>query len=162
MRTTLLAGRFLYLVFLVFFAMECEHEQRNELTSFAESRSQRQLAPRLAIKPELIQLAQSDMTSDEPITKAIVLTNRGDDILSLLDLESSCNCTQAELSRDRLKPGESAELRLTIHPDRNRAGEASVQLTCNDPLTPASYREGFLGRLSPPPDYPKPVGIRTT
>jgi len=48
------------------------------------------------------------------VTHAFIISNVGDEPLSILDLRTSCACTTTALSKSNLAPGESVELEVTV------------------------------------------------
>jgi hypothetical protein len=63
--------------------------------------------------------------------------NSGDEILMLSDVRSSCGCTAAILSQDRLEPGAVGELRVIFDSDGFKGSiHKSISLNTNDPEHP--------------------------
>lgn len=48
------------------------------------------------------------------VTHAFIISNIGDEQLSILDVRTSCGCTATALSKLELAPGESVELEVTV------------------------------------------------
>ena len=61
----------------------------------------------------------------------------GDATLIINDVQTSCGCTAALLSNDKLKPGESGDVRIELD-TKGMKGKKSrtISLTSNDPLNP--------------------------
>lgn len=51
---------------------------------------------------------------DNPLKGTIVLKNTGNETLEIFRVKPTCGCTTAPLSKNLLKPGESAELDVTL------------------------------------------------
>lgn len=64
------------------------------------------------------------------------LSNSGGSDLTIKSITKSCSCLNAELSRDRIPPGQAATLELTIHPRQPEQRGASLQIATDDPLSP--------------------------
>lgn len=48
------------------------------------------------------------------VTHGFIISNLGDEPLSILDVRTSCGCTTTALSKSDLAPGESVELEVTV------------------------------------------------
>jgi len=48
------------------------------------------------------------------VTHHFIISNIGDELLSILDVRTSCGCTTTALSKSDLAPGESVELEVTV------------------------------------------------
>ncbi len=48
------------------------------------------------------------------VTHGFIISNVGDEPLSILDVRTSCGCTTTALSKSELAPGESVELEATV------------------------------------------------
>lgn len=51
---------------------------------------------------------------DNPLKTKITIKNSGDETLEILRVKPTCGCTTAPLSKSKLKPGETAELDVTM------------------------------------------------
>jgi hypothetical protein len=67
----------------------------------------------------------------------ITFSNKGNDLLEIRDVKSSCGCTAAMLSSKKLQPGESGTIRIELD-TANRLGKLTrtVTLITNDPSEP--------------------------
>ena len=65
-------------------------------------------------------------------------TNKGDEILKISDIKTSCGCTAALVSSDNLKPGEEGTLKVELN-TKHRSGKMSrtVTIKSNDPKEPS-------------------------
>jgi hypothetical protein len=66
------------------------------------------------------------------------IKNIGDDTLIIVKVRTTCGCTTAPLSKQRLAPGEIAEMEVIFDPRRIKVGESSKRLhvISNDPVNP--------------------------
>jgi rhodanese-related sulfurtransferase len=76
--------------------------------------------------------------SGSRVNHSFVLTNTGDEILSITNVRTSCGCTTAALDKHDLAPGESVDLAATV----NTTGfhgtvTRTLTVTTNDPVSPA-------------------------
>ena len=64
-------------------------------------------------------------------------TNRGDEVLEITDVESSCYCTTGFLSDTRIPPGGTGKLKVAFKaPPRSEVVHEVVKLTTNQPQIP--------------------------
>lgn len=77
------------------------------------------------------------------------LQNAGDEPLLIRDIKTSCGCTQAEISRREIPPGETATLDASLQ-SRNRQGKEQIRISVysNDPSQPV-FEFGMAGFLIP-------------
>jgi hypothetical protein len=66
------------------------------------------------------------------------IKNIGDDTLIIVKVRTTCGCTTAPLSKQRLAPGETAEMEVIFDPRRIKVGESSkrLQVISNDSVNP--------------------------
>jgi hypothetical protein len=64
--------------------------------------------------------------------------NIGEDTLIIVRVRPGCACTMVPLTKDRLAPGETADLEVVFDSEKIRQGKTtkSVQITSNDPTKP--------------------------
>ena len=78
-----------------------------------------------------------EVRAGEVVEHSFQLTNDGKDILHVLQLRPSCNCTSASVATNTLKPGESTPIVVQFEMMPNvYVTTTSVVLTTNDPRTP--------------------------
>ncbi len=80
-----------------------------------------------------------EVTQGESTTHTFRFQNAGDEVLEISRLRSSCGCTAALLSAQRLAPGELGELKVTF----NSAGfrgmvQKLITFDTNDPDHPSA------------------------
>ena len=65
-------------------------------------------------------------------------TNKGEGVLKISDIKTSCGCTAALVSSDKLNPGEEGTLKVELN-TKHRTGKMSrtVTINSNDPKEPA-------------------------
>jgi uncharacterized cupredoxin-like copper-binding protein len=66
------------------------------------------------------------------------IKNIGDDTLIIVKVRTTCGCTTAPLSKERLAPGETAEMEVVFDPRKIKVGESNKRLhvISNDPVNP--------------------------
>jgi rhodanese-related sulfurtransferase len=79
------------------------------------------------------------LQSNSLVSHTFVLTNAGDETLTITDVFTSCGCTTAALAKRDLAPQESVDLTATV----NTAGfrgtvTRTVSVTSNDPVNPVA------------------------
>ncbi len=72
------------------------------------------------------------------VSHTFQVKNIGQDTLIIVRARPGCACTMAPLTKDRLAPGETAELEVIFDSEKVRKGKTtkSVQITSNDPTKP--------------------------
>jgi rhodanese-related sulfurtransferase len=76
--------------------------------------------------------------SGSRVNHSFILTNAGDEILSITNVRTSCGCTTAALDKRDLAPSESVDLAATV----NTTGfhgtvTRTITVTTNDPVSPS-------------------------
>ena len=93
-------------------------------------------APELHVVDEVFDFGVA--VEGETVSFAFLLENRGDEVLIIESIGSSCGCTTPVLSEDEIEPGKTVRLGGSF--DTSGYGGAtaskSVYLTCNDPNRP--------------------------
>lgn len=89
-------------------------------------------SPRIQFTRTHVDLAKTPVSKRK--TATFPFLNRGDAILKVSELRSSCSCADAKITADRLEPGAGAEIQFSIQPDSVDEGSAAVTVVCNDPL----------------------------
>jgi hypothetical protein len=66
------------------------------------------------------------------------IKNIGEDTLIIVKVRTTCGCTTAPLSKERLAPGETADMEVVFDPRRIKVGETSkrLQVISNDSADP--------------------------
>lgn len=91
---------------------------------------------------------------DAQVTSSYTLHNTGRAPLDVSVAWTSCGCTSAKLDKNRLNPGESAHLTVTMHADNERL--VRVTLSTSDPAQPHAVlalqsKQTFAPFQVPPP-----------
>jgi uncharacterized cupredoxin-like copper-binding protein len=65
------------------------------------------------------------------------VVNKGNSVLTIKDIKTSCGCTAALLSQEKLEPGQEGTLKVELD-TKNRKGKMSrtITITSNDPKEP--------------------------
>jgi uncharacterized membrane protein len=74
--------------------------------------------------------------SEGPLKATIKIKNTGDKELIIQNVKPSCGCTTAPLDKDRLKPGETANLDVTLKVSSGGKTSKSIRIASNDPAVP--------------------------
>ena len=89
-------------------------------------------APKLSITETTIDFGK--IKQGEKAKATYTLTNEGNTDLNIRMTKSTCSCVTAKVSKDTIKPGDSAELVLTFDSDARRGNQQkSVSIFTNDP-----------------------------
>lgn len=71
------------------------------------------------------------------VTHSFKLQNKGDGLLKIIGVRTSCGCTVAELPKKELKPGESVDVTVTFDTKGRKGRQLQmVSITTNDPSKP--------------------------
>jgi len=90
--------------------------------------------PKIEITPESWDFGK--VTEPKIQTHNFAVKNLGNDTLIIKGISTSCGCTKAKISKDKLVPGETAELKITFKPDLTSAPgklKRSIYIESNDP-----------------------------
>lgn len=74
--------------------------------------------------------------SEGPLKATIKIKNSGDKELIVQNVKPSCGCTTAPLDKDRLKPGETANVDVTLKISNGGKISKSIRIASNDPAVP--------------------------
>ena len=87
------------------------------------------------------------------VTHAFIISNLGDEPLSILDIRTSCICTTTALSKSDLAPGESVELEATVDLT-NFSGHVNqtISVSSND-LANRRLKLRITGEVTPAQPY---------
>ena len=88
------------------------------------------------LKVEQVIEEKSVLTGKE-IKGKLVLKNKGDELLKILGVSSTCGCTALKLKERRIKPGNVVDLNFLVD-TRGKLGmvEKTITIHSNDPETP--------------------------
>ncbi|HCY75099.1 MAG TPA: hypothetical protein DHV28_04205 [Ignavibacteriales bacterium] len=92
--------------------------------------------PKAVVKPMSYDFG--DIVQDSVFTTFYVITNEGGDLLEITKVNASCGCTAVMSEKNELKPGESANIKVSFN-SKGRTGKQSKIITVetNDPHNPA-------------------------
>ena len=87
------------------------------------------------------------------VTHGFIISNVGDEPLSILDVRTSCGCTATALSKSDLAPGESVELEATVDLT-NFSGHINqtISVSSND-LANRKLKLRIMGEVTPAQPY---------
>ncbi|MDP2939155.1 MAG: rhodanese-like domain-containing protein [Candidatus Omnitrophota bacterium] len=91
-------------------------------------------APQMTITPEAWDFGK--VTELKTQTHNFEVKNMGNEVLSIKNVSTTCNCTKAEISKNKLEPGETAELKVSFEPDLTNAKgkiKRNIYIESNDP-----------------------------
>jgi rhodanese-related sulfurtransferase len=72
------------------------------------------------------------------VTHSFLLTNTGDETLTLSNVRTSCGCTTAALAKRDLPPGESVSVEATVNTKGfHGTVTRTITVSSNDPVTPS-------------------------
>ncbi|MBX2944855.1 MAG: DUF1573 domain-containing protein [Cyclobacteriaceae bacterium] len=92
-------------------------------------------APQLRFSAQAIEYGS--MRQNQSVTKSIQFTNTGKTVLEIRSIQGNCTCIQTEADKTKLKPGESAAIKVSFNPqDRKGTQTKSVTVYSNDPQNP--------------------------
>ena len=93
------------------------------------------MGPKLLVQP--INHDFGTIEQGEKVTHVFVLTNNGGDLLTILNVQTSCGCTAAKPEKNELAPGESTNLKVTFNSTgRHGAQKKNITIKSNDPENP--------------------------
>lgn len=91
--------------------------------------------PQLYIAQKEIDLR--DISSKTIVRRTVTLTNQGRQTLEFRKIQGNCDCLVIEVPKEKLEPGESMELSLTLDPiGRKGIDQRNIYLFTNDPVNP--------------------------
>ena len=67
------------------------------------------------------------------------LVNRGDKPLVVYDVATSCGCTQAEYSKEPIRPGDTLELKAVYNAEEKGRFRKSLRVYCNVKESPLKF-----------------------
>lgn len=92
--------------------------------------------PRIAVEPAAQELGE---VSQQKIELTYTVRNDGGSELQIEKISTSCDCTKAVIAQDKIAPGQSATLTVTLDPtEDNLYGDITrvIYLRSNDPENP--------------------------
>ncbi len=105
--------------------------------------------PRIVVEPTSQDLGERPQ---ERIELAYTVRNEGDSLLIIEKVSTSCACTEAELDRTEIPPGETAQLIVSLDPvEDDLFGDVKrvIYLRSNDPGAPEVSVEFNVRILKP-------------
>ncbi|WP_198675253.1 DUF1573 domain-containing protein [Pleomorphovibrio marinus] len=91
--------------------------------------------PKLAIRDKEVEL--NKIREDLPISKIVVLENKGPKPLNIRKVVTNCACVSVDLPKEDLEPGEKTDLTITFNPEGRRGiDHKTLTVFSNDPLNP--------------------------
>ena len=96
-------------------------------------------------QPGRIELSETEfdlgtVPNTEPVSRTFQVRNTGQGTLEITGVSTSCGCTTAQVDRDRLGPGETANLTVTYDPQAHDGQTGRfmrvVYIRSDDPETP--------------------------
>lgn len=91
--------------------------------------------PQLFIAQKEIDLRE--ISSRTVVRRTVTLVNKGRQVLELRKIQGNCECLKIEAPKDKLEPGESMELSLTLDPiGRKGIDQRNIYIFSNDPVNP--------------------------
>jgi hypothetical protein len=91
-------------------------------------------APKIEFETNLFDFGK--ITGPETLSGSFKFKNAGNAVLKLDKPSASCDCTEAKVNPDTLKPGETGELTFTIKFERALNAQRHIMVPSNDPKTP--------------------------
>lgn len=73
----------------------------------------REMLPRISVEPASFDFG---IIKPETVAHSFIVSNKGKGVLEINKVYTSCGCTTAELRKNRLEPGESAEMLVKFNP----------------------------------------------
>lgn len=92
--------------------------------------------PRIVVEPASQELGE---VPQQKIELTYTVRNEGQSDLEILKISTSCDCTKASIAQDKIAPGQSVVLTVTLDPtEDNLYGDVTrlIYLRSNDPENP--------------------------
>ena len=82
-------------------------------------------------------IEEKSVLTGKEIKGKLVLKNKGDELLKILGVSSTCGCTTLKLKEQRIQPGDEVDLNFVVD-TRGKLGmvEKTITIHSNDPETP--------------------------
>ena len=82
-------------------------------------------------------IEEKSVLTGKEIKGKLVLKNKGDELLKILGVSSTCGCTTLKLKERRIQPGDEVDLNFVVD-TRGKLGmvEKTITIHSNDPETP--------------------------
>ena len=91
--------------------------------------------PQLVIAQKEIDLRE--ISSKAVVRRTVTLSNQGRQTLEIRKVQGNCDCLVLEAPKEKLEPGESMELSLTLDPiGRKGIDQRNIYIFSNDPVNP--------------------------
>jgi hypothetical protein len=103
------------------------------------------IGPKIVVNP--IEYDFGTVTRGEKVKNDFLVTNTGDDLLTIIDVKASCGCTAALPEKTELEPGESTKIKVEFN-STGRSGHQVkyITVTSNDKENPA-VKFKFFGNV---------------
>lgn len=72
-------------------------------------------------------------SKNDPGFRMLTFTNEGNSPLTITKAEGSCGCTVADYPKEPIRPGKSAQIKVTYRLDRIGTIDKTVTITTNEP-----------------------------
>ncbi len=96
--------------------------------------------PKIEVRPESFDFGEIEY--GEIVRYTFKVKNLGDEVLEIKRVATSCGCTTAEVTKDRIAPGEEADLNVAYDtgamsgPHGKGEQERIIYVKSNDPISP--------------------------
>lgn len=77
--------------------------------------------------------------TDNPLKAHIVLKNSGNQILNITEVRPGCGCTTAPITKNEIKPGDTASLSVTLNFGNHNSVVKSIKISSNDSANNPKY-----------------------
>ena len=78
----------------------------------------------------------TDAKADSVYTKSVMITNTSTDVIKLTGVDTKMDMIKTSLKKNKLKPGEQAELEATFHPTKSGTYPGMIEVSTDHPLLP--------------------------
>ena len=91
------------------------------LCGISELRAEQPEGARIEFSTKVIELGELSQSADKPIIR-LTYKNIGDVPLVVLEVRTSCSCTDVQFKRDKVLPGERGVINITMDPSKAPVG----------------------------------------
>ncbi len=78
----------------------------------------------------------TDAKADSVYTKTVTITNTSTDVIKLTGVDTKMDMIKTSLKKNKLKPGETAELEATFHPTKSGTYPGIIEISTDHPQLP--------------------------
>jgi hypothetical protein len=78
----------------------------------------------------------TEAKADSVYTKTVTITNTSTDVIKLTGVDTKMDMIKTSLKKNKLKPGEQAELEATFHPTKSGVYPGMIEVSTDHPLLP--------------------------